>query len=59
MLCQNCGRKYWNRDEDAGTFLERFCSAKCEDENEKAIENYLAETHITNKSTQTEKVGVI
>lgn len=29
-FCKNCNKKYFNYDNDAGTYLEMFCSTKCE-----------------------------
>ena len=40
-ICIHCKKKYFNYDNDAGTYKEMFCSKECEAKNEKIIEDYL------------------
>ncbi len=41
MECYECEKEYHPNDCDAGTYREKFCSEKCEEQMEKGIDQYL------------------
>ena len=41
MKCTNCLKEIYPKDEDAGTYKERYCSEKCQSEIEDLIDNII------------------